>query len=441
MNKLIWIIVPLLFCGCIKKNPMEIVGLDSETVTATGSDSVTHADTNGTDSISDATDLNGETESTANSSNPFYSNATDIITTDTDSSSDPSGSDSATSWDTTSENDENLETIWPTDGDTETSSSTDTATLTDTLFMTDTTTETSGSSVSGTDDTISDSAVDSNAIVDTTPPAVVSISPDNGAVGVHSDTTIVILFSEAMNEDSVESGVSVSSVLDGDLDFSWNDNRTQLTVTPGTELVYATGTDPDSATAREYSVTIGMEAMDVEGNGIEAPFTSSFATLRQITEELTQTNSAYYYTYNIATGKGVDICADDSAFHIGKMVNTGSSGTWHGLAAFETALANAIVQIDNVEMQLTQDAPDGDFYASGTVELEQLEYQTIDSSIRDAIPKMDLGTFCDSDVFAADFADGQTNFLFRFNGTGGTNNTFAMLRCQSFVLTVQYLLP
>ncbi|MBN2715213.1 MAG: Ig-like domain-containing protein [Deltaproteobacteria bacterium] len=286
---------------------------------------------------------------------------------------------------------------------------------------------------------------------DTDSPIITSSSPSDGAVGIRADTTIQISFSEPMNQSSVENAVSISSLLHGGFDFSWNDAGSTLTITPGTSLVYATGTDPETVTARGYTVTLETTAMDLTGNTIETPYSATFHTLRQITQELTPTASAYYYTYQIATGGNVTSCTDDSPFKIGTWTTAQSSGTCHGLVTFETELSSTITQIGSATLQATQDTPDGDFYDIGVVALEQLEFQDLDASITDAAQKINLGTFADSairypsmditSVFAADFADGHTDFLFRFNGSGGQTNTLAMFRCQLYTLTVQYFLP
>jgi hypothetical protein len=110
---------------------------------------------------------------------------------------------------------------------------------------------------------------------DTTSPSIVSITPNNGAIGVTNDSTIVISFSEAMDKTRTEQAFG-STTLPG-FGFSWNADGTVLTVVPSSDLIYTFG-------GNVYSFSFSAGATDLAGNALQgAPVGSSFTTLRQIT--------------------------------------------------------------------------------------------------------------------------------------------------------------
>jgi methionine-rich copper-binding protein CopC len=104
--------------------------------------------------------------------------------------------------------------------------------------------------------------------VDDTDPTVVSVVPADDAEDVALDTTIVITFSEAMNNLSVQVGFTISPGIVGPT-YSWNTDGRVVTITWPADLAQNT----------EYTITVGVEAMDVAGNGLVSVFTSSFTTV------------------------------------------------------------------------------------------------------------------------------------------------------------------
>jgi hypothetical protein len=118
--------------------------------------------------------------------------------------------------------------------------------------------------------------------VDTTPPTLVSVSPEDGATGVRSDASVVIVFSEPMDQASVEGTLDTSDL--GEVTFSWNEAGDTLTITPDEPLVYAqgVGTNPGAVEAETYSVTMGSAARDLAGNGFGTGFRIDFSTLKEI---------------------------------------------------------------------------------------------------------------------------------------------------------------
>lgn len=98
---------------------------------------------------------------------------------------------------------------------------------------------------------------------DTTPPAVLRTSPENGARDVDSSSKIVITFNEAMDprtEDAVS--ISPGSITKKE----WNQNGDQLTLT--VPLVDGV----------EYKVSISTTAKDLAGNSLPSTYVFSFTT-------------------------------------------------------------------------------------------------------------------------------------------------------------------
>lgn len=104
--------------------------------------------------------------------------------------------------------------------------------------------------------------------VDGTAPTVVSLLPSNGTEGVAPDTTVVVTFSEPMNNVSVQGAITTSPNI-ANLGFGWNANNTVLTITPPANLTQDT----------QYTVTVGTGAEDMAGNNLAAANSTSFTTL------------------------------------------------------------------------------------------------------------------------------------------------------------------
>src|SRR5687768_10929904 len=123
---------------------------------------------------------------------------------------------------------------------------------------------------------------------DTSAPTIVSIVPADAAIGVEKDENIVITFSEPMARadtqaayQSASSGITAAQVT-----FSWDATGTVLTIDPNASLLYQSGTDPATATAREYSFSITTTATDLPGNALAEQSDTTFHTRRRITQAL-----------------------------------------------------------------------------------------------------------------------------------------------------------
>ncbi|WP_293911330.1 Ig-like domain-containing protein [Deinococcus sp.] len=113
---------------------------------------------------------------------------------------------------------------------------------------------------------------------DITPPSIVSVSPAVGAIGVAKTASVVVTFSEAMNQSSAQAAFQSADL--GANTISWNTDGTVMTVKPNAELAY-------TALGKSYSFSVSNTATDVKGNALSNPAsTSSFKTFRQLSSSL-----------------------------------------------------------------------------------------------------------------------------------------------------------
>jgi hypothetical protein len=86
-----------------------------------------------------------------------------------------------------------------------------------------------------------------------------------------------------MNQTASEAAYQSASagIQPAEVDFVWNTAGTILTISPKSNLTYATGTDPDTTEALSYTFGFGSAATDLAGNSLAA-VSSSFSTLRQL---------------------------------------------------------------------------------------------------------------------------------------------------------------
>jgi hypothetical protein len=132
-------------------------------------------------------------------------------------------------------------------------------------------------------------SVSVGAGADTTQPTVVSIDPPDGATGVRDDQSIVITFSEKMDQVSTQAAYQSAGLPASEVTFDWNAEGTTLTLKPNDFLEYAAGEDP-SIEAKTYALSVTSTAKDVAGNSL-TPFSSSFSTLRVISAAIYGTAS------------------------------------------------------------------------------------------------------------------------------------------------------
>ncbi|MBN2527500.1 MAG: Ig-like domain-containing protein [Deltaproteobacteria bacterium] len=383
---------------------------DSNIASSTDDNQVVGSDS---DSVVD-TGLNGD-------SNGYTGSETDVLPTDTS---------------------QNSQTV---DTSTETATSEQSHTDSDTCAL-------ESDCCSNTDCSNGETCSESGICVDALSPSVVSISPPDGAPGVDANSEIVITFSEPMDTSSIEGMISVSGISIQNLSFSWNITGTILTIASSNGWEYASGVTPESTQARIYTIFVESNVADVVGNPMGVRLQAEFSTLRRITQTFAPVVNSNYFSYAVSTYETINYCdGKDDIIKIGESAYMGGGGDWRSAVIFNTALPKSIANINNAYLSINQATPEDDFYASGKVAIEQLLYQNIDSTILTAVTKRELGilstllepvsTIDITEAFATDIAAGEVDFLFRLYNLDSETNTYAKFFCDTYTLTVEYLLP
>lgn len=101
---------------------------------------------------------------------------------------------------------------------------------------------------------------------DTTPPEVVSVSPETGSTEVASDSEIEISFSERMLAKTTEESIFISPLPKTPFDFRWKGRK--LILSPQEPLY------PD----RTYVISVGADAQDLRRNRLGQTHTFAFST-------------------------------------------------------------------------------------------------------------------------------------------------------------------
>lgn len=201
-----------------------------------------------------------------------------------------------------------------------------------------------------------DAGVDSGPTVDTTPPTILSVSPDTGETGVANDAKIVITFSEPMRKADTQAAYqsSIAGITNANVTFSWNTAGDELTITPNAPLTYQTGSDPDATIAREYTFSLTTTATDLAGNELAEQFDSNFFTLRRITQALSKLGG----DTNVATAQTLT-GAVRSTGTVGTSGWVGYSSTGLGLRSVFTMdlspIPSDIVAVEQATFRIRQD--------------------------------------------------------------------------------------
>ena len=102
--------------------------------------------------------------------------------------------------------------------------------------------------------------------VDTTPPEVISVSPQSDSTGVNLNSKIEITFSERMSGKPTEESIFISPFPKKPFDYKWRGNR--LILSPTEPLLKS----------KTYVVTVGTGAQDLRKNHLSESYTFAFST-------------------------------------------------------------------------------------------------------------------------------------------------------------------
>jgi hypothetical protein len=235
---------------------------------------------------------------------------------------------------------------------------------------------------------------------DTTAPTVVSVSPASGAAGVREDATVVFVFSEPMDQLSVQNSVDTSAL--GGVTFAWSDGGTTLTITPDAPLAYAegAGNDPDATAAIQYDVTVGTGGADEAGNVLAVGAQTVFTTLKSMSTTFGRDNALT----GAGTPDGVTTDADDFCYVGDDALGAAAKGYRGYITMDLAALPATAVEIVSATLEGAQLAEIGNPYGaladSAGLILEHAVFTLGDSNADNAAfngtPLSQVGTFADA---------------------------------------------
>jgi len=288
---------------------------------------------------------------------------------------------------------------------------------------------------------------------DTTPPHVVTVSPPDLAIAVQANAQIKITFSESMNAASVTDALELTDFDVADLITTWDATGRTLTILPSGGLEYATGGTPASTAALTYALKVDSTAQDLAGNSL-VEFTSSFSTLRRITQTIASGVAAEFSDYGQGLGDGPEFCPDSDPIQVYKWTGLASAGTYYAFVPFDTAAMGpspAELVVESAKFVASQTEPTGEFYPSHRVVLRKLQYQEIDNTVLSATVTDYFGVFASSasaqpsmniqQQLKADLASGNRFELFRLEPDGAADGTRSNFACGGFALKVVFLTP
>jgi hypothetical protein len=226
------------------------------------------------------------------------------------------------------------------------------------------------------------------------PPFIVSVSPANGAKGVEGDATLVITFSEPMDEAATESAYLSEDLPSSDVSFAWNADSTVLTITPLLALELATGVDPEAVTALDYTYVVSDLARDKAGESLLAR-AFSFSTAREITQtfaaiqdrDLTGNfrSNGSYGNGDCARNNQTTVCIGDSAMP--------ADFQFMGFMSFDLrSLPSDLTRITMAELSLeVLDSPGNAFNSLGDMLADHVSFDIIGTDAFGAAPIDSLG--------------------------------------------------
>lgn len=312
--------------------------------------------------------------------------------------------------------------------------------------------------VTGTDETSTSNDESSSGENDTSTgeqdddsPSVESMMPSDGSSGVLNDATVLFSFSESMDPSSVEAALDTGTL--GAVTLSWNEDDTELTITPDNPIPYAAGSSPLNLEALEFTMTLSSDATDTAGNTLDAPWTATFSSARQLTVLLSHDSG---YTGGVISNGVVQSGSGDDAI-VGDHSDNLARRGFFGFAL--SPLPSGILELEQAELRAAQSLVSGDPIPSlgNSVSIDHVAPEQLPGGAYNSTSIESLGVFSDEDTSAADnvktidvtsnvefdYENAESHTQFRLSMTSPTNfnSTTDRLRYNDEVLEVTYLLP
>jgi hypothetical protein len=301
-----------------------------------------------------------------------------------------------------------------------------------------------------------DGGGDDDPVADTTAPSLVASSPVNGEGGVPADAVLQLVFSEPMNQASVEAALSTSPFDPGEATLSWNAAGDTLTITPlqPLERGQGVGSDPSAVMPVAHEVKVGAGATDLAGNPLAAEAVVGFTTEKKMTLTIAPLDGLSRVVNNegVAAAEGTNLILGD-----------GAQNTFYtrALLTFSlTPLPASATGILSATLGARQLSVAGTPYADlGNLVVFHVVYEKVDAAALDASPLLSMGAMStdgtletkSADVTAA-VADDLENFVardglsqyrlqFANNGDNGSDADLAQFDYKTVGLVVTYTAP
>jgi hypothetical protein len=288
-------------------------------------------------------------------------------------------------------------------------------------------------------------------------PAIISVTPEDGASGVSNDANIVIRFSEPMDQQATEAAYQSESLPSDSVSFIWNEDGTELTIVPDQLLEYATGAVPDEVEARRVTFFVSASATDVEGRRLGQPYEGSFSLLRQIEFTLFAVQDrdlSGSFRSNDTYGAG-DCARGQINMCVGDVRVAGQSEQYRGFISFELLpVPDEAVDVSALLSLQIADTSGNPFGNLGDLMLEHASFDEIGPDAFSADALDDLGAIAEpggailsADVTSAVIADhlerDVTQYRLRFEDeTDGDGLSDTMISAwDTQTIDVSYLLP
>jgi hypothetical protein len=291
-------------------------------------------------------------------------------------------------------------------------------------------------------------------------PVIVSVSPADGASAVENDTELVIQFSVPMNRERTEGAYQSESIPSSGVTFSWNEESTELTITPNEPLEYDVGSDPAEVDARRYSFFLSASAEDAEGNAMAGPQEFSFSVLRQIdVTVLAVQDRDLTGSYRSNDTYGAGACARDQInVCVGDERVGGNNMQYKGFVTFDlSVLPGSMARLSSARLNLQITGTSGNpFGGLGGLFLEHTRFEVIGADAFLTEPLAELGPIANGgtagtvlglDVLSAVELDvderGTTQYRLRFaDATDGDRTADAIVSAWTTQsLELSYLIP
>jgi hypothetical protein len=291
-------------------------------------------------------------------------------------------------------------------------------------------------------------------------PRILTVSPADGASAVSNDVAVVVSFSVPMDRALTEGAYQSEAIPSSAVTFSWNEQSTELTITPNQALEYARGTGPDSVEASVYKYFISGSATDQTGRRLASPAEFSFSLLRQIDSSflaVQQRDLTGNWRSDDTYGSGscardeVNVCAGDT--RVG-----GGSEQYKAFISFDlSSLPTGIVRVSAARLNLEITGVSGNPFAGlGGLFLEHVSFDAIGPEAFLLAPISELGRIANAgsegtvlgvDVLPAVEVDVQSRGLSQYrlqfleSNDGDRNADVVASAWDTQSLEVSYLIP